>query len=254
MIQQCHISPPMRAKFSGFRDNWSLAPYTDRDQPAVFYGFYNPRDFRIVARHRALGLLVWCGSDVRNIRNPALKRRDNIRHIATSSWHERDLKRAGLPHRRLNLMGAEIEDLSVRPLGTSLYVYSPKDRPRLFNAPILREVLAGLPNDLRLIVVRAQDQMTRSKLLEAYAESFAGVRLSSHDGAALTVIELGMMGRRTIHNGDAPSAIQWKTADDVISAVLAERAKAGETYQEINRSTRAFIQSNREWLDGEWWS
>ena len=43
-----------------------------------------------------------------------------------------------------------------------------------------------------------------------------------HDGNGTIALELGLMGRRTIYNGDCPSAIHYDSLDDAISLILIE--------------------------------
>ena len=83
-----------------------------------------------------------------------------------------------------------------------------------------------------------------------------GLRLNSHDGGSEGVIEMGLMGRRSVHNGDTPASLKWDTVDDIVSLIRRERSLlvAGvDRAQELHDEVMDHIELTSNWLNLETW-
>lgn len=64
---QCRIAPSLGDGFAGHpNDVWGTVPYTNPDEPCVFFGMYGLRDYQVFYAHRGEKRILWCGSDIRN--------------------------------------------------------------------------------------------------------------------------------------------------------------------------------------------
>ena len=63
---------------------------------------------------------------------------------------------------------------------------------------------------------------TKEKLKGLYADSFIGLRLRRVDGTCASIVEMALMGRKSVGNHGYPFTISWDTIDDVESAILKE--------------------------------
>lgn len=48
---------------------WNCVEYTNRNNPAVFVGMYDLRDYIALWRHKGKAWVFWCGSDISNLDN-----------------------------------------------------------------------------------------------------------------------------------------------------------------------------------------
>lgn len=254
MIRQCRVSGVMVRSFGGFPKLWGLRPYSDPSIPAVFYGMYRPEDLRALREHRGFALVVWCGSDAMSVpRRPLFRLRPGIAHAATSRWHERDLRAAGLRYRRVNLVASDLSRFRCLPLGPEVYAYLPARRKSFFGWPVLSRAIGMLPKSLRVNIVPGVVHAPAS-MPARYAACFMGIRLTKHDGAAATVLELGAMGRRSIHNGDSPCVVRWTNAKSVADSIMAEFRHVGKTRPGVRDAVMEHVERRRDWLDPEWWT
>ena len=83
---------------------------------------------------------------------------------------------------------------------------------------------------------------------EIYKSSFIGLRLTPHDGLPETVLEMGMMGRRCVWNGDFPGCYRWETEQDIIDAILKERENIGKTNYKLVEDINNYMEQGNDWL------
>jgi len=254
MIRQCYMCAGLRPKFSAFAERWGLRPYGDSSRPAVFYGVYGDANLNALRRHRGLAVVVWCGTDAQMNAERPLFRQPHMRNVATSRYHARRFGRLGLRWKRLNLLGSPADDLEACDLGDEVYAYAPSHRPREYGRPAVLRARAALEQKgIRMTLTDSARQLSREGVVEAYRRAFVGIRLTSHDGAAASALELGLMGRRSICNGDAPCCVPWKNEAELVSLVIAERDRGPADAAETAEATRGFLQTSPEWLDEEFW-
>lgn len=65
---QIRIAPSLGDGFAGHpNDVWGTVPYTNPQQPCVFFGMYGLADFQALWNHTGERAVLWCGSDIRNL-------------------------------------------------------------------------------------------------------------------------------------------------------------------------------------------
>jgi hypothetical protein len=116
------------------------------------------------------------------------------------------------------------------------------------------------------ILITGHNAYTQSELYEVYKDCFIGVRLTEHDNMALSCVELGLMGRYSIFNGNIPCAInypcepytwnplhrrQWVWQDEslmgVVGGMILETDR--EPSKELAEEMKEFVHDNEDWLD-----
>lgn len=252
-VEQAYIRKSMDAIYPMFMRRFGLKRYVDHNKPVVIFGCYTESDVRLIAAHRAPVLMAWLGGDFALFGDRTLWKRDNIQHIAIGRWLEQDLQEHGLRYKRVNLTGSPLVDiLKPEPLGTAVYTYLHEKRPEYYGASLVAELQKRLEGEIEFIIHRGFTTPS-AQMPDVYRKCFAGIRLVKHDGGGEAVIEMGLMGRRTVHNGDLPCSINWKTTDDIIDILREEQMCAGMIRTEMPIEVKDHIQMTDEWLDLDWW-
>lgn len=245
----------MNATFPMFMRRFGLKPYDGPGKPLVMFGCYGRSDVNAVRCNDAPVVMAWMGSDFALYGSDSVWRRKHVRHVAIGPWMESDLKSAGLQYRRLNLIGSPLVDvIRPEPLGNSVYVYLPEKRRDYYGGDVIDDVVDRLRDEMNFIIHSGLD-LPQEAMPGVYRRCFAGLRPVRHDGGGETVVELGLMGRRTVHNGDVPSSIPWETVDDIVDALRAEQSVEQFTPEVsiLSKRVRGHIQMTDEWLDLEDW-
>jgi hypothetical protein len=95
-------------------------------------------------------------------------------------------------------------------------------------------------------IIRAgSDTFTREQLVDVYAQCFVNLRLTPHDGCPNTNIEMGLMGRRSIYNGDLPCSIRWNTVDDICQSIEREYLRRDKNNKQITTIYKQFVNDER---------
>jgi hypothetical protein len=251
LIKQARVT----SKFfrSGFLQKFNLREYNSIKQPAIFFGIYI-KSYPTIFRHEGLAVLIWTGGDSMNLaKNPALvkklKSRDNIKHIAISNFVSNDLDRVNIPHYFLPILPFNNNNFRPAPLGDCIYTYSAHTKPQFYGSEKILLLKKIFP-DIRFITLYAKqpNSVIRSEIINYYKKCFIGLRLTPHDGMSNTVIEMGLMGRKVVWNGNSPNAIPYKNIDDIVNAIKCERNLIGETRLRMAEKVKEFIDIPNDWL------
>jgi len=248
-ITQGHVG--CKTFSAAFMQKFGISAYKDPKAPAVFFGVYKKHVQRVLD-HRGPGIVVWAGSDIL-MANPLfidqLKKHKNISHIAISNFISEDLKRLGIPHQVLPITPFQYSGLEPCPKGKKIYIYLPdatSKQREFYGGKYLDALRKRMPNQQFLITQPKNFKQT--ELYKLYQDCFMGLRPTQHDGMSNTVIELGLMGRKVVWNGEAPNAIPYKNLDDILQAIRTEKQHIGETDRELAEKVKAFAEIGDEWL------
>lgn len=69
MTWQCRWSPTLGSLERTPQDVWGTDEYVDDVRPTVFMGLYGLPDFYALWRHKGEKHILWCGSDITNLKN-----------------------------------------------------------------------------------------------------------------------------------------------------------------------------------------
>ena len=244
-INQLRVSSGVQFFANKLKKKYNLRDYTDINKGVVFNGMYNERDYQAAVNHRGHLTIVWCGTDALNIHrfNKYLPHLSKARHIAKSEFISKDLEEYGIPHIILPITPTEIIK-NQQPRGDKIYIYSTAAKENYGY-----QMLDKIKKETRLDIVESTyNKYTSEELTEVYKQCFIGLRLTKHDGLPNTVVELGLMGRRSVYNGLLPSAIPYKDVDDVIRIIKEEYEKRHEDNQHIVDEMYKHLKIDDSWL------
>ena len=268
-IQHTIVSPSLGLFRDQFCEKYNLTalPNQQPDQyntPCVYFGCYDVNDANAIVRNQSkYKIIVWGGTDVtRAPQVNTLKADVNLRHVAISDYIANDLSKRGIEYKRVNITPVNHDkyDLSPIDLGDDVYMYGSKNpRDTFYGNHLISTIQARCPGITFHICHNRSHE--RDDLIELYKKCFIGLRLTPRDGLPNTVIELGLLGRRTIHNGNLPCSIPWRNIDDIVDIIHNEKASAEltDTIDETKSIHRVhndivnYLNNTRDWLDCRYW-
>lgn len=196
----------------------NYSPKDDKNVPVIFFGCYGQGIKREIMNQRRLVVIVWSGGDGVRLHEDTgfvtfcRENSHRVFHIAHSHWLQTDLKHWGLQYIDRVVLPLLPEAFKFEEtVGDLVYHYGPKQRGWYYGRPILAKLRGKWETNKRFprVVITEPRGYNQAELYDIYKESFIGVRLTEHDNMALSCIELGLMGRRSIFNGNIPCAIPY---------------------------------------------
>jgi hypothetical protein len=205
---------------TGFKEGamkkFNLVPYEDVYSPVLIIGAYSHRELSVILNNQSFAVVYWGGTDAQILRRHGrdnfwtnqFRKKKNIKHISTSHWISEDLEALGLDYKFLPVSLYE-NAIKPYPLGDSIYMYNPESTT--YNGGMYEDIKKRLPEFT--FIERTCKTGTREDVMEVYKKCFIGLRFTEHDGMSETAVEMGLMGRRMIHNGDLPNCIKYEKGD-----------------------------------------
>ena len=238
-IEQAYVPSPLHAR--EFYDKFNIVEYTDLDAPACFFGAHVSILDKI-RKHRGPLTLIWIGMDAYNM---SIGKHDvglvnKHRNISTSRSIQRVLDANEVKNEYYPISCFKFEGIKPAPLGDKIYFYY--GRKDLYQYDLMKRVEARIPYEV--VWVNGWQGHTREEIFEIYKSCRCGVRLREIDGFSNTGIELGLLGRIVIHNGDAPNNIHYTGEDDIVEKILAPKPDIYKVSYDMQR----FIDIGDEWL------
>ena len=222
-----------------FFNRYGLKDISNNTDPVVVFGVYFDEDREFIKNHKGQVIVVWCGSDAMRVGDTEIFK-DRI-NIVTSSFSARDLDRAGLKYRVAPVTPVDT-DIKVAPRGDFIYHYG---KGRFYGEHLLDDI----QKQVGIKIIRATSgTYSPRELLNVYRKCFIGLRLTPHDGLPTTCVELAMMGRRYIFNGDMPHAIPWSGVKDICESIRLEYKSRHEDNKMISEDIKKYINDDR-WLN-----
>lgn len=225
---------PILTMHPHLRDNYNC------NAPIILFGLYRNEDLRLVLQHKSYCMIIFGGSDTFigdkiwascgvNRFNNLLKLKEHMNKnnkiilISQSKWISDDLKKINLDHHLVPWYSLNKNLFSPVNKGKFIYIYN-KDHP-FYGASLIKNIEKKLQG--KYYIITANGSISYEKMPEIYSQCFIGLRLVLHDGLASTVQELGLMGIKCVHNGNSPSALNYKTENDIIAHIEREAQKIG---------------------------
>ena len=247
-VTQAHVGEGVLSFKDRFLTKFNLKGYHDKNAPLVIFGMYLIDDsFKVYQEHRGELVVVWCGSDGLKLN----EKRANIVlsryaiHYAMSKFLSDDLSKWGIPHDILPVCPTSV-DIKLHPRGDKMYFYCGSEaKKEFYGYSIAKEVEKR--TGIKIIFANHQSY-SREKLMDVYKDCFLALRLTRHDGLPNTVVEMGLMGRRSIYNGGTPQSIPWENVDDICKNVMAEYESRHEPNEFISWDMKNYIDIGNKWL------
>ena len=155
-----------------------------------------------------------------------------------------------------------------RECGGNVYHYGTHQRMWYYGTDLMKKLEKKWVGDkYPKIYKTTQGSYNRKELYDIYKDCFVGVRLTEHDNMAMSVIEMGLMGRYSIFNGDVPCAVpypcppydryepltrrQWVWQDEsllgVVGKMIMNMVRAPDRL--LAEEMRDFVHDDERWLD-----
>jgi hypothetical protein len=243
----------------GFKIKYGLRNYDpmEHHEPAIFYGMYNKNHHNMLMRHTGLAVVIWAGSD--SITIPpylskwCIENKHRVFHLAYSHWIKADLDKAGIKYIEKPIFGLGFDEFKYTGrTGPNIYhYYAHKERKEFYGYTYLKKIADENPG---LSFSFSQfGQYKRDQLQAVYDSCFLGVRLTWHDQMALSVVEMGLLGKRSIFNGNLPCAIPYKDNDEVFRLIKQYWADPPPPDPKLAQEMREFTYDDEKWLNTEFY-
>jgi hypothetical protein len=216
---QAHISQSLEGLELGLIEKYGLMPYKDWQDECVFFGMYREDDFtRFVWHPPTKCKIVWFGSDALNLPTEWIDYVNQTTNIAVSKQVQATLKAKGIDSIYRPINAVIPSHYANVPNGDILFWYY-GNAPEFYGLELVDEI----EQRLSISIVRVgHNELNKSELIETYKQCFLNLRLTPHDGCPNTNIEMGLMGRKSIYNGDLPCSIKWDSIDSICNTIETE--------------------------------
>jgi hypothetical protein len=254
---------------------------TDQKEPVIVFGCYGRGTKADIMQMNGLVVIVWSGSD--SVRLHEMGQfvqfcRDNshrVFHIAHSHWIQTDLKHFGLEYIDKVVIPLDLSEFVFEEeYGDNVYHYGTHQRMWYYGTHIMKKLekkwagAAVFPKIYKTV----QNSYKGKELYDIYKDCFIGVRLTEHDNMAMSVVEMGLMGRRSIFNGNVPCAIPYpcppydryepRTRKELVwrdesilgtvgNMILEHRGTPPDKL--LAEEMREFVHDDRDWLNTEFY-
>jgi hypothetical protein len=216
---QAHISQSLEGLENGLIEKYGLMPYLDWTDECVFFGMYREKDFnKIILQHPSRSAIVWFGSDALNLPTEWIDYVKQTTNISVSKQVQATLKEKGIDsiYRPINaVIPNQFPNVTN---GDNLFWYY-GNAPEFYGLNLIDEI----EQRLSIPIVRVgYNELNKTELINVYKQCFLNLRLTPHDGCPNTNIEMGLMGRKSIYNGDLPCSINWDSIDSICETIETE--------------------------------
>lgn len=249
-IRQIYTSKSLRHFEGRMKKKYQLQSYVSKESPAIFYGVFCS-SVPVIHAHRSLGVVLWAGTDAQMLRDWVVDGKEfprcqqvegflskpNLRHVCRSQQLREDLELSGVScvFRRVSPVLTEL--FSVRPLGSCVYSYGSEYNRNKYGGDVIDQLRDRFPDLTFLSRDVGEGCVPYEKMSHVYERCFLGLRLTKHDGLPNSVIEMGLMGRPSVFNGDLPGSISWENVDDVARIIDLHKVNVGQC-GDVQLSTR----------------
>jgi len=246
-IIQAIVSKSIQTFRSEYMEKFNLTQYFDHHLPVVMFGMYEPADYQFYLSHKGSIMVVWCGSDSLMItpeRVNILNKRP-AKHIVKSKFGAADLQKWNIKYDIIPVSWQNTNYDAI-PLGDSIYFYG-NGRNNFYGDQYLPEIR----HRTRLNIIQTiPGKYPKGTMKEIYSHCFIGLRLTTHDGLPNTVLEMGMMGRRCIYNGDLPNVLRWFGINDICTTIEYENKNRDYiNIKKVSSDMKNFINIGTDWLE-----
>lgn len=245
-IKQMYVSQAVSFFKQKLLEKYNLISYRDRKKPVIFNGLYTPSDYHKLIKHKSHKTVIWCGTDAMRIKkhHHLLKKAGTVRHIAKSTFISKTLDKYNIKHIILPITPSSLSK-NYKEKGECIYSYTGNNR--LFYGGNLIDQIKGKVK--YKIIEAARSTFTSDKVYEIYEKCFMGLRLTKHDGLPNTVLEMGLMGRSCVHNGNIPNALPYTNLQSIIDHINDEYKRRHENSEDLVDKVYEFLNIGEEWLN-----
>lgn len=249
-MSYCRVAPSLGALEGTPEEAWGTKPYTwlkHRQDPTVFFGLYDLRDYLALALHTGKKWVLWAGSDLRNLNSgfifndgklkwlsevfgsgnwilPILK---SAEHWVENEAEARVLQRFGIQAKVCPSFMGKIENYDVESVpGNKVYVSSGANRQREYGFDIIESIAYKLPqiefhlygapwetNHKNIIV---HDLVPKDIMNDEIKKMQCGLRLNHTDGFSEVTAKSILWGQYPITRITSPFISSFVTTDELV--------------------------------------
>jgi hypothetical protein len=216
---QAHISQSLEGLELGLIEKYGLMPYEDWQDEVIFFGMYREDDFtRFVWHPPTKCKIVWFGSDALDLPLEMVCYVNQTTNIAVSKQVQATLKAKGIDSIYRPINAVIPNNFPKIPNGDNLFWYY-GNAPEFYGLDLIDEI----EKRLSIPIVRVgYNELNKTEIINVYKQCFLNLRLTPHDGCPNTNIEMGLMGRKSIYNGDLPCSIEWDSIGSICNTIETE--------------------------------
>lgn len=227
-----------------FRKKYGLAEYYDSSKPLVIFGMYDQYDLSVFNNHKSDLCVVWQGMDAKTATNDMISelKKKACTHYSISHWIKNTLELADI-NSFYSPISATIGQSNPVPRGNNVYFYGSNlsDESNIYYGGHL---IDEIEDRTGLKIIRATyETYSKDDLVGIYESCFVNLRLTEYDGCPNTNLEMGLMGRRSIYNGDIPGSIKWRGVSDICDSIMREYYRRHDDNKDIADITSIFVNS-----------
>ena len=213
----------------------------DKNKPCIFFGFFSNEDRKRIINHNSYGLIIWAGSDsMKKINLDTVNKLDRKKffNLSQSNWISDDLKKNNIEYRQIPWYSITKKKWTPVKKGRKIYIYLPEKNKKFYGEDLFNKIKKKVKYEF---IVGDPSKFKKEQMFDLYSQCFIGLRLVKHDGAGATVHELGLMGIKCVHNGDSPSALNYKDIDDILKHINDESKKIGTIDNKLSNKMNNYL-------------
>lgn len=214
---QAHISRSLEGLTKEYRRKYKLSTYRDSAEPLLFIGMYRQKDFDLFCQHKGEKAVVYCGSDALDLPIEWVEELSQHTNYSISNFTKESLLSKGIDSHYYPINATNKKDWKVAPMGDSIYWYYSPSCPDIYGGEYIEEI----EKRTGLNVIKAHlKSYSKKELQDIYSKCFINLRLTKHDGCPNTNLQMGLVGRPSIYNGDLPHSIKWSNIGDICLSIM----------------------------------
>lgn len=247
-INQIRFSPSVKSFQDKMLNKFNLRLFNNPDEPVVMYGLYKQEDYDFLQNYTNTVHVLWCGSDAMIAVGPRVDviKKSGCVNIAKNKTIHDTLKSKGINSKIIPVTPTPL-DIEPQKKGNKVYCYICSSSPgmeRKYKISVLKRLQTMVPYEF---VYTYHNSYSRKQLMKIYKDCFIGIRLLDHDGLSNSIIEMALMGRRTISNNPIPGAIPWRKGIPIPKLIDIEY-KRNDT-ERVHKEMKKYIDIGDKWLE-----
>ena len=225
-VSQVFISNSLKHLKYRFLKKYNMKEYYSNNLPCLFFGIYNDYEINLINSFESDVYIIWAGTDLNfnyEIRINNFKK-INFKNVKINYIISNDLeiiaKQLKLNYLKINLNLIDdnyFNKVIIKKDKILIYNGISKNNEEIYGKHIYNEIINELTEFK--FVFSNELNFEYEKVHEIYKECFIGLRLTSNDGNANSVLEFINMNIPIIHNGDYKESLKWKTKEDIIRII-----------------------------------
>ena len=240
---QACISKSLVGLTTNYRKKYKLKPYYDSVKPCAFIGMYRDVDFNRFIKHRSDRILIFAGSDALNL-NPdwvePIKKRATVIYSISQYVYD-TLQSYGIDSVIKRYSATIATQWKNSPMGDSIYWYYGIGAETFYGSELIEQI----EQQIDIPIIKAHlGSFTKKQLHDIYSQCFINLRLTPHDGCPNSNLQMGLMGRKSIYNGDLPYSLKWDSVDDIVAHIKREYRNRNKPNHQISSEFFTFVKNN----------